>query len=156
MPLGIDRKFHAAGGLVAHSLALVADSAHVFMDAIALGIAVAATIGAQMPATERQSYGFARFEILAALANSVLLFASRAGNSHGWPRSRRQAKTPTAAKASTLSSDSKAIASISPSRCRVASTRRAPNNTANSATSTTLSLSIGATLLRDKVEQLGR
>jgi cobalt-zinc-cadmium efflux system protein len=64
-----------AGGLVAHSLALVADSAHVFMDAIALGIAVAATIGAQMPATERQSYGFARFEILAALANGVLLFA---------------------------------------------------------------------------------
>jgi cobalt-zinc-cadmium efflux system protein len=64
-----------AGGLVAHSLALVADSAHVFMDAIALGIAVAAAIGAQMPANERQSYGFARFEILAALANGVLLFA---------------------------------------------------------------------------------
>lgn len=63
------------GGLVARSLALVADSAHVFMDAVALGIAVAASIGAQFPANDRQSYGFARFEILAALANGVLLFA---------------------------------------------------------------------------------
>jgi cobalt-zinc-cadmium efflux system protein len=64
-----------AGGLAAHSLALVADSAHVLMDAIALGIAVVASIGAQRPPTDRQSYGFARFEILAALANGFLLFA---------------------------------------------------------------------------------
>jgi cobalt-zinc-cadmium efflux system protein len=64
-----------AGGFAAHSLALVADSAHVLMDAIALGIAVVASIGAQRPANERQSYGFARFEILAALANGGLLFA---------------------------------------------------------------------------------
>jgi len=64
-----------AGGLVAHSLALVADSAHVLMDTIALAIAVVASIGAQRPANERQSYGFARFEILAALANGGLLFA---------------------------------------------------------------------------------
>jgi cobalt-zinc-cadmium efflux system protein len=63
------------GGLFAHSLALVADSAHVFMDAVALGIAVVAAIGARRPANERQSYGFARFEILAALANGGLLFA---------------------------------------------------------------------------------
>ena len=63
------------GGLAAHSLALVADSAHVLMDAIALAIAVVASIGAQRPANERQSYGFARFEILAALANGGLLFA---------------------------------------------------------------------------------
>jgi cobalt-zinc-cadmium efflux system protein len=63
------------GGLLARSLALVADSAHVFMDAVALGIAVVASIGARRPANERQSYGFARFEILAALANGGLLFA---------------------------------------------------------------------------------
>ncbi len=63
------------GGLFAQSLALVADSAHVFMDAVALGIAVVAAIGARRPANERQSYGFARFEILAALANGGLLFA---------------------------------------------------------------------------------
>jgi cobalt-zinc-cadmium efflux system protein len=63
------------GGIAAHSLALLADSAHVFMDAIALGIAVIANIGAQRPPNERQSYGFARFEILAALGNGGLLFA---------------------------------------------------------------------------------
>lgn len=45
------------------------------MDAIALAIAVVASVGAQRPANERQSYGFARFEILAALANGGLLFA---------------------------------------------------------------------------------
>jgi cobalt-zinc-cadmium efflux system protein len=64
-----------AGGLIAGSLALLADAAHVFMDAVALGIALAASIGAQLPANERQSYGFARFESLAALANGGLLFA---------------------------------------------------------------------------------
>ncbi len=64
-----------AGGIVAHSLALVADSAHVFMDALALGIAVVAGAQALRPATARQSYGFARMEILAALLNGGLLFA---------------------------------------------------------------------------------
>jgi cobalt-zinc-cadmium efflux system protein len=63
------------GGLVAHSLALVADSAHVFMDALALGIAVVAGMQARRPANVRQSYGFARMEILAALLNGGLLFA---------------------------------------------------------------------------------
>ncbi len=64
-----------AGGIAAHSLALVADSAHVFMDALALGIAVVAGAQALRPATMRQSYGFARMEILAALLNGGLLFA---------------------------------------------------------------------------------
>jgi cobalt-zinc-cadmium efflux system protein len=63
------------GAMLSHSLALLADSAHVFMDVVALGIAVAATIASQRPANDRQSYGFARFEILAALANGVFLFA---------------------------------------------------------------------------------
>jgi len=64
-----------AGGLLAHSLALVADSAHVFMDAIVLGIAVLAAAQATRPANARQSYGFARAEVLAALLNGGLLFA---------------------------------------------------------------------------------
>jgi len=66
--------FEIAGGFVAHSLALLSDAAHVCMDAIALAIAVAASIQARRPANERQSYGFARLEILAALANGGLLF----------------------------------------------------------------------------------
>ncbi|MBD5634890.1 MAG: cation transporter [Candidatus Eremiobacteraeota bacterium] len=63
-----------AGGFVSHSLALLSDSAHVFMDAIALGISVAAAWQVRRPANHRRTYGYARFEILAALANGFLLF----------------------------------------------------------------------------------
>lgn len=64
-----------AGGWYSHSLALLADSAHVFMDAIALVIALVAGVQALRPANERRTFGYARFEILAALANGSLLFA---------------------------------------------------------------------------------
>jgi cobalt-zinc-cadmium efflux system protein len=61
------------GGVFAHSIALMTDSAHVGMDALALGIAVFAAIQSKRPATERRSFGYARFEMLAALANGALL-----------------------------------------------------------------------------------
>jgi cobalt-zinc-cadmium efflux system protein len=61
------------GGLYAHSLALMTDSAHVAMDALALGITVFAAIQARRPATDRRTFGYARFEMLAALANGALL-----------------------------------------------------------------------------------
>jgi cobalt-zinc-cadmium efflux system protein len=61
------------GGILSGSLALLSDAAHVFMDAVALGIAVAAAVQARRPPSDRRSYGFARFEILAALANGGLL-----------------------------------------------------------------------------------
>jgi len=61
------------GGIVAHSIALLADSAHVLMDAAALGISVVASIQARRPANDHRSFGYARFEILAALANGGLL-----------------------------------------------------------------------------------
>ena len=64
-----------AGGLAANSLALLSDAAHVTMDVVALAIAVAAGIQAARPANERQTYGFARLEILAGLGNSALLLA---------------------------------------------------------------------------------
>jgi cobalt-zinc-cadmium efflux system protein len=64
-----------AGGLRAGSLALVSDAAHVAMDVVALAIALAAAVQAKRPATHRQTYGFARYEILAALANGGLLTA---------------------------------------------------------------------------------
>ena len=63
------------GGLFAGSLALLSDSAHVFMDVIALGIALFAGAGATRAATARRTFGFGRLEILAALANAALLFA---------------------------------------------------------------------------------
>jgi cobalt-zinc-cadmium efflux system protein len=62
------------GGLVSHSLALLSDSAHVSMDVIALAISVIAAWQVRRPANHRRSYGYARFEILAALANGFLLF----------------------------------------------------------------------------------
>jgi cobalt-zinc-cadmium efflux system protein len=67
--------FEIAGGFAAGSLALLSDAAHVAMDVVALGIALAASVQARRPATERQTYGFARIEILAALANGALLTA---------------------------------------------------------------------------------
>ena len=63
-----------AGAFVSRSLALLTDSAHVFMDVLALAITVFAAWQARRPASARRSYGYARFEILAALANGVLLF----------------------------------------------------------------------------------
>ena len=62
-----------AGGVRAGSLALMSDAAHVTMDVVALAIALAAAVAAKKPATQRQTYGFARYEILAALANGGLL-----------------------------------------------------------------------------------
>lgn len=63
------------GGIASHSLALLSDAAHVMMDVVALAIALAASIQATRPATERQTFGFARLEILAALGNGALLLA---------------------------------------------------------------------------------
>jgi cobalt-zinc-cadmium efflux system protein len=64
-----------AGGVRAGSLALLSDAAHVTMDAVALAIALAAAVQAKRPATHRQTYGFARYGVLAALANGALLAA---------------------------------------------------------------------------------
>jgi cobalt-zinc-cadmium efflux system protein len=63
------------GGIRAGSLALISDAAHVVMDVVALAIALAAAVQSKRPATQRQTYGFARYEILAALANGALLTA---------------------------------------------------------------------------------
>lgn len=64
-----------AGGVRSGSLALLSDAAHVTMDLVALAIALAAAVQAKRPATQRRTYGFARYEILAALANGGLLTA---------------------------------------------------------------------------------
>lgn len=64
------------GGVRAMSLALLSDAVHVLMDVFALGIALAAAISAQRPATRHQTFGFGRLEVLAALANGALLFAA--------------------------------------------------------------------------------
>ena len=60
-------------GLVAHSLALLADAGHLVSDAAALGFALFAAAMASRPARGRWTFGFRRLEILAAQANGVLL-----------------------------------------------------------------------------------
>ena len=61
------------GGLLTGSLALLADSGHLLGDVLGLGMALAAIRFARRPATADRTYGFYRAEMLAALANSVLL-----------------------------------------------------------------------------------
>ncbi|WP_369213675.1 cation diffusion facilitator family transporter [Streptomyces flavofungini] len=61
------------GGLMADSLALIADAAHMATDALGLGMALLAIHFANRPATENRTFGYARAEILAALANCLLL-----------------------------------------------------------------------------------
>ncbi|MED3668790.1 cation diffusion facilitator family transporter [Geobacillus kaustophilus] len=61
------------GGLVTNSLALLSDSGHMLSDAISLLLSLAAVWLAAKPASPKRTYGFYRFEILAALVNGVTL-----------------------------------------------------------------------------------
>jgi cobalt-zinc-cadmium efflux system protein len=57
-----------------NSLALLSDAAHMFTDAAALAIALAAIKIGQRAADKQRTYGYRRFEILAAAFNAILLF----------------------------------------------------------------------------------
>jgi cobalt-zinc-cadmium efflux system protein len=63
----------AVGGVLTHSLALLADAGHMLTDAGGLALALFALYIAERPATPEHTYGYYRAEILAALANGVLL-----------------------------------------------------------------------------------
>jgi cobalt-zinc-cadmium efflux system protein len=69
----------AAAAFLTRSLALLSDAAHMLTDAVGVGMAVAAISLANRAADDRgdgsRTFGLYRLEILAALANSVLLFA---------------------------------------------------------------------------------
>jgi cobalt-zinc-cadmium efflux system protein len=60
-------------GLLANSLALLADAGHMLTDASALGLALFASWAAGLPARGRWTFGFARAEILAAQVNGLAL-----------------------------------------------------------------------------------
>jgi cobalt-zinc-cadmium efflux system protein len=62
------------GGLASNSLALLADAGHLFTDVAGIGLALLAIWFAQRPASQARSFGYLRLEILAAVANAVLLF----------------------------------------------------------------------------------
>ena len=60
-------------GLLAGSLAVLADAGHMLSDAASLALALFAAWLAGRPATPQRSFGYRRAEILAALANGVAL-----------------------------------------------------------------------------------
>lgn len=62
------------GAMVFQSLALLSDAAHMLTDVVALAIALAAIRIGERPADTLRTFGYRRFEILAATFNAVLLF----------------------------------------------------------------------------------
>ena len=63
-----------AGGFLTNSLALLSDAGHMLNDAVSLALSLFALWLSGKAATARKSYGYHRFEILAALLNGATLF----------------------------------------------------------------------------------
>ena len=61
------------GAVVSGSLALLADAGHMATDAVGIALALGAVSLAQRPARGRRTFGWQRIEILAAVANGLLL-----------------------------------------------------------------------------------
>jgi len=66
-------------GVVAHSLALIADAGHNFSDVLGLLLAWCAVYLSKTRPTARRTYGLGRSSILAALANAILLMVAVGG-----------------------------------------------------------------------------
>ncbi len=65
----------AVGGYISGSLALLADAGHMLTDSMALLLALAAFGISARPADSKHSYGYHRFQILAAFVNGMTLIA---------------------------------------------------------------------------------
>ncbi|AJO80646.1 MULTISPECIES: cation diffusion facilitator family transporter [Pseudomonas] len=77
MALGLTGSFMIAeviGAFVTGSLALLSDAAHMMTDALALAISLVAIQIGKRAADRKRTFGYARFEILAAAFNAILLF----------------------------------------------------------------------------------
>jgi cobalt-zinc-cadmium efflux system protein len=66
------------GALITGSLVLFADAAHMAADAAGLGLSLLAVYFAARPPAGRRTFGYARAEILAAMANALLLLGMTA------------------------------------------------------------------------------
>ena len=62
-----------AGGIISNSLALLSDSAHVFMDVVALLLTYGAIRISARPSNRNVTFGYHRFEIFAALINGLTI-----------------------------------------------------------------------------------
>ena len=77
MSLGLTGAFMIAEvvtGILSNSLALISDAAHMFTDTAALAISLVAIRVGKRPADKKRTFGYYRFEILAAAFNAILLF----------------------------------------------------------------------------------
>ena len=75
--LGLTTTFlivEVVAAFITQSLALLSDAAHMFTDVAALAIALAAIKIGKKAADDKRTFGYQRFEILAALFNAVMLF----------------------------------------------------------------------------------
>jgi cobalt-zinc-cadmium efflux system protein len=61
------------GGILSNSIALLADAGHMLTDVAALGLALFVAWFSRQPETPRKTYGYLRWEILAALVNGAML-----------------------------------------------------------------------------------
>jgi cobalt-zinc-cadmium efflux system protein len=66
------------GAVLTGSLVLLADAAHMAADAAGVGLSLLAAWFAARPPTAKRTFGYARAEILAAMANSLLLLGMAA------------------------------------------------------------------------------
>lgn len=90
--LGITAGFMVAevvGGILANSLALLADAGHMFTDVGAITLSLVAMRLAQRPPNPQKTYGYVRLEILAALINgAAILFIALVILREAWERFR--------------------------------------------------------------------
>ena len=66
------------GGWLSNSLALLADAGHMLTDVGALALSLFVAWFSRQPATPRKTYGYLRWEILAALINGAFLLMASA------------------------------------------------------------------------------
>jgi cobalt-zinc-cadmium efflux system protein len=71
--------FEAVGGFLSHSIALLAESAHMLADCGSLVLAVLAIRVSRRPARPDRTYGHRRYQPLAAYTNGLLLLAITVG-----------------------------------------------------------------------------
>ena len=77
--LAVFTAFEAVGGLLSHSIALLAESAHMLADCGSLILAVLAIRVSRRPARPDRTYGHRRYQPLAAYTNGLLLLAITVG-----------------------------------------------------------------------------
>ena len=63
------------GGIISGSLALLADAGHMLTDTMALALAAMAFRVSQRPPDARRTFGYQRFQVLAAFVNGLSLLA---------------------------------------------------------------------------------